>query len=196
MASSVEVFDLTVDPESLSKSEVSGIRWAFAISGILAVVIGGLVLAWPEATLTVLATLFGLYFLAAGVVHVVRGVFTARAGVGGRVLSILLGVLLVIAGIVAIRNPLNSLVLLAMVIGISWIVEGVVGLVETAHDSSRWFGWLFGIIGIVAGTVVLLVPVESISVLVLVGGIFLVGSGIIQLIQAFTFGKRVRSGQY
>lgn len=94
-------------------------------------------LVWPESTLTVLATLFGLYFLAAGVVHVARGIFTGGAGVGGRVLSILLGVLLVIAGIIAIRNPLSSLALLTMVIGISWIIEGVVGLVETSHDSSN-----------------------------------------------------------
>lgn len=190
MSNSVVVFDLTVDPEVLSKSEISGIRFAFAVSGILAIAFGCLVLFWPEATLSVLATLFGLYFLAAGVVHVVRGVFTGGAGVGGRVLSILLGMLLVVAGIVTIRNPLDSFVVLAMVIGISWIIEGVVGLVETAHDSSRWFGWLFGIVGIVAGTVVLLMPADSLAVLVWVGGIFLVGSGIIQLVQAFTFGKR------
>jgi len=187
------VFDLTVEPESLSRSEISGIRWAFAVSAVLAVVLGILVLVWPESTLTVLATLFGLYFLAAGVVHVARGILTGGAGVGGRVLSILLGVLLVIAGIIAIRNPLSSLALLTMVIGISWIIEGVVGLVETSHDSSKWFGWLFGIVAIVAGTVLLLTPIESLGVLVWIGGIFLVGSGVIQLVQAFTFGRRART---
>ncbi|TFD48100.1 hypothetical protein E3T33_01870 [Cryobacterium sp. TMT1-2-1] len=122
-----------------------------------------------------------------------RGIFTGGAGVGGRVLSILLGVFLAIAGIIAIRNPLSSLALLTMVIGISWIIEGVVGLVETSHDSSRWFGWLFGIVAIVAGTVLLLTPIESLGVLVWIGGTFLVGSGVIQLVQAFTFGKRART---
>lgn len=193
MSSTGVVFDLTVDPKSLSKSEINGIRWAFAISGVLAVVLGILVLVWPEATLSVLAILFGLYFLIAGIVHVCRGFFTAGVGVGGRVLSILFGVLLIIAGIIAIKNPLNSLVLLAMILGISWIVEGVVGLVETSHDSSRWFGWLFGIIAIVAGTVLLVTPIGSLSVLVLIGGIFLIGSGVIQLVQAFTFGRRART---
>jgi uncharacterized membrane protein HdeD (DUF308 family) len=33
-------------------------------------------------------------------------------------------------------------------------------------------------------------PADSLAVLVWVGGIFLVGSGMIQLVQAFTFGKR------
>ncbi|GAA3868096.1 hypothetical protein GCM10022381_09380 [Leifsonia kafniensis] len=189
MSQGVTVFDLTIDPTRLTKSEVTGIRVAIGISGLVAVVLGIIVLVWPSSTLSVLAVLFGLYFLIAGIVRVARGLFTTGMSGGLRILAILLGLLLIIAGIITIRNPLDSLVILGMVIGISWIIEGVAALVETAPDSSKWFGTLFGAISIIAGIIVLLTPLQSIGVLVIIGGIFLIASGLIQVVQAFTFGR-------
>lgn len=189
MSQGVTVLDLTIDPTRLSKSEVTGIRVAIGISGLVAVVLGIIVLVWPSSTLSVIAVLFGLYFLIVGVVRVARGLFTTGMSGGLRVLAILLGLLLIIAGIITIRNPLDSLVVLGMIVGISWIIEGVAALVETASDSSRWFGTLFGAIGIIAGIIVLLTPLQSLGVLVVIGGIFLIASGLVQLVQAFTFGR-------
>lgn len=186
------MFDLRLDPSSLSGTEITGARVAFGISGALAVVLGVLVLAWPEATLALVALLLGLYFLVTGIVRVVRGIAMSGAP-GGRVLGILLGVLLLVAGIVAIRNPLDSLIVLGLVIGISWIVEGVAALVETAPDSSRWFGTLLGAVSVVAGIVVLFSPLESLGVLVILGGVFLILSGAVQLMEAFTFGRQARA---
>ncbi|MFC5931005.1 HdeD family acid-resistance protein [Cryobacterium melibiosiphilum] len=186
------MLDLRLDPARLSTTEVTGARLAFGISGVLAVVMGVLVLAWPEATLAVAALLFGLYFLVSGALRIVRGV-AMSGSLGGRVLGILFGVLLVIAGIVTIRNPLNSLVVLGLVIGISWIVEGVAALVETAPDSSRWFGTLLAAVSVVAGIVVLVAPLESLGVLVILGGVFLIVSGAVQLLEALTFGRQARA---
>lgn len=192
MSQGVTVFDLTIDPTQLSKSEVMGIRVAIGISGLVAVGLGIVVLVWPESTLSVIAVLFGLYFLIVGIVRVTRGLFTTGMSGGLRILAILLGLLLIIAGIITIRNPLDSLVVLGMLVGISWIIEGVAALVETASDSSRWFGTLFGAISIIAGIIVLLVPLQSLSVLVIIGGIFLIASGLVQLAQSFTFGRAAK----
>lgn len=193
MSSDFAVFDLRIDPTQLTKGEITGMRIAIAVSAVFAIVLGILVLVWPSSTLSLVAVLFGLYFLVSGVIRVARGLFTKGVSGGVRVLGIVFGVLLIIAGIVVIRNPLNSLVVLAMVIGISWIIEGVAALVETAPDTSRWFGTLVGAIGIIAGIVVLLSPLESLTILVVVGGVFLVVSGVVQLVQAFTFGRGVAS---
>lgn len=184
--------DLGIDPAELTQSEINGARIAFGVSGALAIVLGILVLSSPEVTLSFVAFLFGLYFLVSGVVRVVRGI--AMSGkAGGRVLSILFGVLLLVAGIVTIRNPLDSLVVLGLVIGLSWIIEGIAALVEAAPDSSRWFGILLGVISVVAGIVMLFAPLESLGVLVILGGIFLIVSGAVQLLEAFTFGRKSRS---
>ncbi|GAB3126233.1 HdeD family acid-resistance protein [Glaciibacter psychrotolerans] len=192
MSNGITVFDLTIDSARLTKSEVMWIRIAIALSGILAIVLAVLMLTWPQKTVAIVAVLFGVYFLVTGIFRVARGIFAAGTSAGVRVLAILLGVLLIVAGIVTIRNPLNSLVVLAMIIGISWIIEGIAAIVETASDSSRWFGIVFGIISVLAGIVVLISPLESINVLVVIGGIFLLISGVIQLVQAFTFGRALK----
>lgn len=193
MSHPVTEFDLTVDPSRLSKPELTTMRTAMAVGGVVAIVLGVMILVWPGATLNIMAVLFGLYFLIGGIVRIVRGIVMAGGGAGVRVLNILLGVLLLVAGVIAIRNPIGTIAVLGMVIGISWLIEGVAALVETASDSSRWFGILFAVISTVAGIVVLLSPVNSLGVLVIVGGVFLIVSGLVQLIVSFTLGRGART---
>lgn len=183
------MMDLGLDPSRLSRGEIIGVRVAMVISGLIALVFGIIVLGQPSATLAVVAVLFGLYFLVSGVIRVVRGLFTHGAA-GGRVLSILFGVLLIGVGIITIRNPLNSLVVLGLIIGIAWIIEGIAVLAETASDSSRWPGLLLGIVSLIAGIVVLFAPLQSLAALVLLVGIFLIASGIVQIVEAFIFGHQ------
>ncbi|WP_120336983.1 HdeD family acid-resistance protein [Cryobacterium soli] len=183
------VFALSIDPGHLSAREITGIRVAFAASAVLAIAIGTVLLVWTEATLTVIAVLFGLYFVISGVVRIVRGVAATGAGTGGRVLNIVFGVLVLILGILALRNPEGSLAVLGLLVGIVWIVEGVAALVEFTTDSSRWPGIVLGLVGILAGIIVLFAPVETIGVLVTIGGIMLILSGLVQLVRAFTFGR-------
>ena len=80
-----------------------------------------------------------------------------------------------------------------MVIGISWLVEGVAALVETALAASKWFGMLFGAISVVAGILILLSPIDSRAVLVLVGGVLVVISGVSQVVMVFTVGRGSRA---
>lgn len=185
------VFAITIDPRQLSKREISGIRVAFAVSGVVAIAIGAILLVWTEATLAVIAVLFGLYFVFSGVVRIVRGVASTGSATGGRVLNIVLGVLVLILGILAIRNPEGSLAVLGLLVGIVWIVEGVAALVEYTTDASRWPGILLGVVGVLAGVIVLFAPVQTIGVLVTIGGIMLIISGLVQLVRAFTFGRGV-----
>lgn len=185
------VFAITVDPRQLTPREISGIRVAFAVSGVVAISIGAILLVWTEATLTVIAVLFGLYFVISGVVRIVRGAASTGSAAGGRVLNIVLGVLVLILGILAIRNPEGSLAVLGLLVGIVWIVEGVAALMEYTTDSSRWPGILLGVVGILAGVIVLFAPVETIGVLVTIGGIMLIISGLVQLVRGFTFGRGV-----
>lgn len=183
-----------VDPTRLSPSQVTGIRVAFVISALVAIALGTLLLVWTEATLAVVALLFGLYFVISGVLRIVRGLVSTGAALGGRVFNIVFGLIMLIVGIVAIRNPEGTLAVLGLVVGISWIVEGIAALTEYTADTSRWFGILFGIIGIVAGVVVLFVPVQSLGVLVTIGGIALIISGLVQLVLGFTFGRGGQAG--
>ncbi|WP_130177511.1 HdeD family acid-resistance protein [Cryobacterium sp. SO1] len=185
------VFAISVDPRQLTPREISGIRVAFAVSGVVAIAIGTILLVWTEATLSVIAVLFGLYFVISGVIRIVRGAASTGSSAGGRVLNIVLGVLVLILGILAIRNPEGSLAVLGLLVGIVWIVEGVAALVEYTTDSSRWPGIVLGVVSVLAGVIVLFAPVATFGVLVTIGGIMLIVSGLVQLVRAFTFGRGV-----
>lgn len=179
---------LNLDVSELTRKAVRNIRTGLAVTGVLSIILGVLVLFWPEATLEVVAVLFGLFFLVSGAVRVITGIVTPLAG-GLRVLNILAGVLLFIVGVVAIRNPLASLAVLGMVIGIAWIIEGIMALTEIESGGSRWYAITYGVISIVAGVVVLFLPVGSLAAFVVFGGIFLVVLGIVEVVRALSFGR-------
>ncbi|MBO0897199.1 MULTISPECIES: HdeD family acid-resistance protein [Arthrobacter] len=179
---------LSLEVSELTRKVVRGIRTGMVVTGVLSVVLGALVLFWPGATLDVIAVLFGLYFVVAGAVRVVTGLVTPLLG-GLRVLNILIGLLLLIAGVAAIRNPLASLSVLALFIGIAWIVEGIMSLTEVESGGSRWYAIIYGIVSIIAGVVVLFLPVSSLAALVIFGGVALVVLGIVEVVRAFSFGR-------
>ncbi|MCC9144573.1 MULTISPECIES: DUF308 domain-containing protein [unclassified Arthrobacter] len=177
-----------LDALNLAKSAVRGIRLGLGITGLVSVVLGLLILFWPGATLEVLAVLFGLYFVIAGAVRILLGVFTGL-GAGLKILNILVGLALLVVGVIAVRNPMETLTALGLVIGIAWIVEGVMALAESDRGGSRWFAIVLAVLSILAGIVVLFIPLESLAVLVIYGGIFLVVLGAIQIVRAFAFGR-------
>ncbi len=179
---------LNLDVGELTRKVVRNIRMGMAVTGVLSIILGAFVLFWPEATLDVIAVLFGLYFLVSGAVRVITGLLTPLNG-GLRVLNILIGLLLVIVGVAAIRNPLASLTVLAMFIGIAWIVEGIMSLTEVESGGSRWYAIAYGIISIIAGVVVLFLPVSSLGALVVFGGLALIVLGIVEVVRAFSFGR-------
>ncbi len=169
---------------------LKGGLWVRAIlSVVLGIVI--LVLAFnnPDAIVYTIAWLFAIYFWIVGLVRVVSGIVNNSVTGGIRALNVILGVLLIVAGVVAIRNPIVSLIALALVIGFSWIIEGVMAVMETAKDSSKWFGTILGVVSVVAGIVVIFLPLESIGILVLFSGIALIVTGIFSAITAVTLGR-------
>lgn len=173
----------------LTDKAIRWLRVGLGLRAVLSIALGVFLLAAPATSLQIVAILFGLYFLVVGVVRVVLAFASSGLSVGTRIIGILLGALLIVAGIIAFKNPEVTLITLAILIGISWIIDGIAGIAETADDSSKWFGTLLAAISIVAGLYVIFVPHASLSLLVLFSGIALVLVGIFQLITAFTFGR-------
>lgn len=183
-------FALRVDTTELSRPVLRGIRLALAISGIVAVILGVTVLVAPARSLAVVAVLFGIYFIVIGIIRVISGIVASGAGGANRVLNIVLGILVFALGVVSVRNPALTIALLAVLVGVAWVIEGIAALVSTAPDTSRWFGVLFGIVSIIAGITVLVTPLLSAVLLATIGGFFLLAAGIVQLVQAVLFGRR------
>jgi uncharacterized membrane protein HdeD (DUF308 family) len=176
------------------KSAVNGIRTALGIGGVLSVIIGILILAWPDKTAMVVTAIIAIYAIAAGLVYAGLGIFSKTKGGWSRVGHIALGVLFIIAGIVAFLNLGAATLWLALFIGVAvgilWIIEGVVALSTLGEASSKGWTVFFAIVSILAGIVLLFSPVWGAEVLWWLLGIALIVLGIIQIVRAFSFGKK------
>ena len=106
---------------------------------------------------------------------------------------LLQGIAAVILGIFLLAKPGMTMVVVVQLIGIYWFVSGIFQIVAIFIDHTQW-GWkLFsGILGIIAGMIIinhpLWSPIMLTSVLVIVLGIEGLIIGIINLIQAFKGG--------
>jgi uncharacterized membrane protein HdeD (DUF308 family) len=187
--------ELSMNAKNLTRQAVNGIRVAFGIAGVVAIILGILLLVWPAKTIGVVAVFAGIYFIVVGIVRLAVGIFSRGISGGLRTLDIILGILLVIAGIIALRNIAVAaaalLILVVAIIGIGWIIEGVMVLVESSGAPSRGLAITHGILSIVAGIIVLVIPRWSVVWLVIITGILLIVLGAFAVYRAFTFGREV-----
>lgn len=178
---------------TLDKSAASGIRVALGIAGVLAIIAGLLILFQPARAAFVVTAILGVYAITAGLVYAGLGIFSANKAGWARVGHIVLGILLIAAGIVAFANLAVTTAFLAIFvavsIGIGWIIEGVVSLSTLGDQKSKVWTVVFAAISIIAGVYLLLTPLWGAVVLWWILGISLVVMGALNLLRAFTFGK-------
>jgi uncharacterized membrane protein HdeD (DUF308 family) len=159
------------------------------LSGILAVILGILVLAWPGPTIVVAAIFFGAYLLITGISQVIFA-FSLHVSAGGRVLLFISGAASLILAVLAFRHfgEGYAILLLAIWIGVGFIFRGVATTVSAISDPGipgRGWSIFFGIITTIAGVVVMASPFDSLAVLTLVVGIWLIVIGVFEVASAF-----------
>lgn len=105
--------------------------------GLLAVVQIGVaiyLIRHPLITGAALVLIVGLLFIFHGVMSVVAGIFDGKEDGGSRVLSIVIGALTVIAGVVTLMYPLSSSVAFVWVLGLYGLITGPM-LIALAHSA-------------------------------------------------------------
>jgi uncharacterized membrane protein HdeD (DUF308 family) len=163
------------------------------LSGILAVILGILILAWPGPTILVAAIFFGAYLLITGIAQVIFA-FSLHVSAGGRVLLFISGAASLILAVLAFRHfgEGYAVLLLAIWIGVGFIFRGVATTVSAISDPGMpGRGWeiFFGIITTIAGVVVMASPLDSIAILTLVVGWWLIVIGVFEVASAFGIRK-------
>ena len=179
--------------EWLPQQAKNAIRGVYGVLGVVALILGLALLIWPGATLKVAAIALGAYFVVSGVIRIVTVVVELGLPGGWRVLDILIGVLLTVGGVIVLKNAALSgatlAVLITMVVGLGWMMEGVMALVESWRMPSSGWAVVYALLSIVAGFIVLFSPVSSTAWLILFGGCALIVLGVVAIVRAFTFGK-------
>jgi uncharacterized membrane protein HdeD (DUF308 family) len=169
-------------------------RWVLAF-GLVTLAAGIVALVWPRETLLVIAVVFGIQLVLIGIVEFVLALGTPVASGGMRVLYAILGLLSLIVGVWAIRHAGLTVLVLAVLLGIYWIVRGTIeiftALSEPLLPNRGWVG-LLGALSVAAGIIVVAIPGISVLTLAVVLGIWLVILGIGQLLAAFRLRSAAR----
>jgi uncharacterized membrane protein HdeD (DUF308 family) len=172
-----------------------GRHWGWLLGyGILTLLAGVAVLAWPGETLLVVAVLFGVQLIFSGIYRLAAAFASQDASGGTRVLFALLGILSVIIGLWAVRHVLLTLLALTVFLGIFWVVNGVIDIFAAlSHREmpARGHSVLIGILSAVAGLIVLAFPGLTLLGLAVILGIWLLMFGILEVSAALRIRGRV-----
>lgn len=101
-------------------------------------------------------------------------------------LSLLIGALAVVAGIIVLLKPSNSLTTLAVVSGILILVDGIVELVAAVIGGSENRGLMavIGALSVIAGVLLIRHPLGGVKAVALVLGIWLIAAGVVRFVAA------------
>jgi uncharacterized membrane protein HdeD (DUF308 family) len=166
--------------------------WMLAVLGVVSIVCGVLAIVYPDVTLLAVGIIFGFYLMLAGVFELIEAIV---GDVASRALSSLIGIVALIAGLVCLRRPDDSLLALIVVLGIYLIVTGVVALVRAfASVEHRGWGVLSAVVDLVLGILILSWPDESLVTLAVLFGISLIFRGAVALVAAWQMRKLRKGG--
>ncbi|WP_051172780.1 HdeD family acid-resistance protein [Microbacterium indicum] len=173
------------------------LRTPVLVAGIVSALFGLVILIWPVKSALAMTIVVAIYAIVAGVLNLASGIFTRGMKGTSRAAIIILGVLLVIAGIVAFANLGESTLMLAVIVttfvGIAWIVEGVftlttLGAVDEIYPGAtkghKAWTIISAVISIVAGILVVLSPVFTALWLWIFLGVMGIIFGIFSIVRA------------
>jgi uncharacterized membrane protein HdeD (DUF308 family) len=172
-----------------------GESWAWVLAfSVATLILGVMVMAWPSATVKLVALLFGLQLFVGGLFSLVRA-FT-HGGEGSRVLLAVLGVLGILVGIFVLRHLFQTVVILVILLGVYWVLHGIIEFfvaIDQRGAPARGLNAAMGILSFIAGVVVLSWPSPTLLVLVWVLGVWLVVYGLVGIAGAFMVRRAVKT---
>ena len=143
----------------------------------------GIVLSFhPTTSLNVLAVIIGILLIVGGIFHVIRVLDPDEAH---RAWAGVVAVVEIVLGVVFIRHLHLTRAVIGLLVGLAWIVQGVVALMAGilgAPRGSRAWPIFFGVVSVIAGAVVVSVPASSINVLAMVLGIWFIVMGVLEVL--------------
>jgi uncharacterized membrane protein HdeD (DUF308 family) len=170
--------------------------WVPLVAGILSIGFGLAALVWPGPTLLVVAIIVGAYLAAWGVMAIVRAI-------GGgedtppmlRVLLALIGILSVLAGLLALVRPEESVLAIAWIVGFWWVLVGVLEFAQgLVIRERRGANLALGALGIAAGAIILAQPEIGLITLVWIVGIGLIVQGGIEVVAGWALRQAHKEG--
>lgn len=167
--------------------------WVYLLQGVLAIIIGWMLLANPVQTVVAVVVTLGLYWLISGVLEIVFSLFDINKKDSHWGLRLFGGIIGLIAGLFVVNNPLIASVvtpvMLMYIIAFTFIINGVIYMVMGGKEegaSWTWGTFFLGILYLILGFVLLSSPtLVSVSSVVMASALLAMFTGVVQIFVAF-----------
>jgi uncharacterized membrane protein HdeD (DUF308 family) len=177
--------EASIAPTDRDVLRIIGKSWGWVLFfGIVTLILGVLVVIRPKDTVYAFAILLGIWLFVAGLFRIVTAIAESGDTAGSRWFVAVLGLLSVIIGILFLRHTEETVTTLAFLIGLFWIVGGIIEFFTAYSDyGSPARGWriAMGILAFAAGIVTLVVPHLTLNVLAVIMGIWLIIYGVLEI---------------
>ena len=187
-----------MNPKETSKNHLLNEVWSLILlRGIILILLGIVMLAYPGATLTVLIIMMGAWWLVDGIVTIVKSI-KGRKELPAWGWGIFTGILGILAGIIVLAQPLVGIVLtttfLIWFLAIAALLYGINGIVTgirlRKEIKGEWSMVIGGILSMIFGIVLMVNPLVSAVTLVISIGVIAIIGGIVISVLAFTVRKK------
>jgi uncharacterized membrane protein HdeD (DUF308 family) len=171
-------------------------HWGLVLAyGVVTLGLGIVLAVWPDETLLVCAVLIAIQLLVSGVFRIVTAITASGLDTALRVLSGLTGALALIVGLLFLRDPLQTVLVIGLILGAWWVATGVIDIIGAlvAGTPGR-VGWDIagGVVSILVGGFLLVNPELSLGVLVLVICVWLIAVGLMAVVAALKLRSMAR----
>lgn len=178
-------------PNDFLKRGSDAVRTALGTGGLVAVALGIFILLYPnksaDVAMKIVAVVIAVYALVIGIVYLSTAFFSKNLKGWARTSPILLGVIYVIAGIVLLANLRLAgaviAIFLSVTIGVVWLIEGVMAFVAMSRGGKNGWNIFYGVISIIAGLSLIIMPIAGAFTLWWLLGISLVVLGAVQIVR-------------
>jgi uncharacterized membrane protein HdeD (DUF308 family) len=168
--------------------------WLVLVEGIVAALLGLILLVAPGASLVFLVWLLGIYLLIAGIIRIIS-IFSNSSSWGWKLAA---GILCLIAGLAILGNPLWSTTVastwLVILVGFLAMLQGVAGLI-VAFQGGGWGMGALSVLGILFGLFLVINPLIGVASLTLILAIFMLIGGVAAVVQAFGMRRQAAATQ-
>lgn len=176
------------------KRHIIGAWWVIIIISLSLIIFGGVSLAMPAMTLTVLMTVLAVLIIVWGLSQLVRGLQVADGQ--AKTFLVVAGALLILLGAVMLANPRVSVATLSFVLGWVVMLRSLIDLalsrIFPAKSRTRALWLMSGVIGVVVSFVLWLFLVSSAQLFVQIVGGYALVNGIILLTNAIELRRTLR----
>ena len=164
--------------------------------GIVTIIMGSAAILFPLFGSLAVAMVIGITFVVAGIAQIIAAISYPRWGV--RILTFIVGVLCLFAGIFLLSNPVDGIFALTIVVAAIFLAEGILKTIYAFRMRPLpGSGWLLfdGILSVVLGLMLWVqFPSSALWALGILAGISILISGWTMVMLGLAIGKLITNG--